>query len=112
MPRILSGTVVSTSMTNTIVVEITRHVPHPLYKKLMKRSKKHKVHVTDEQVTIGQLVKIIETKPISKDKHFKLLTQEVAKKPTKEIKTEKVEATIKTATKKKAVKKSTKEATK
>jgi len=111
MPRILTGTIVSVAMNNTIVVEITRHVPHPLYKKLMKRSKKHKVHVTDEKVNVGELVHIIETKPISKDKHFKLFTKNGGEKVTK-AKTETVEATVATAVSKvtkKAVKKTKKE---
>ena len=106
MAKILTGTVVSTAMQNTIVVEVTRHVPHPLYRKLMKRSKKHKVDVTGESVTVGQLVKIVETKPISKGKHFRLLTQEAKEtKVVKEAKTEEAkEVSTKQNTKKKAAK--------
>lgn len=86
MAKILTGIVVSTAMTNTVVVEVTRHVPHPLYKKLQKRSKKHKADSNGQSVTVGQTVKIIETKPISKGKHFKLYVAQEPVKETKEVK--------------------------
>lgn len=72
MPKVLSGVVTSTSMQDTIVVEVTRRTPHPLYKKLMKRSKKFKVDPAGIEVTVGQQVSIIETRKMSKDKYFKL----------------------------------------
>lgn len=72
MPKVLQGVVTSTSMQNTIVVEVTRRTPHPLYKKLMKRSKKFKVDPAGMDVTVGQQVSIIETRKMSKDKYFKL----------------------------------------
>lgn len=70
--RILTGKVVSTKMTKTIVVEVVRHRLHPLYKKIMKRSKRYKVHNENENVKVGDAVRIVETRPISKEKHFKL----------------------------------------
>jgi small subunit ribosomal protein S17 len=73
MAKILEGTVISTKMQNTIVVEVTRKKPHPLYKKLLKRSKKYKVVTNGETVVVGSTVRIVETKPMSKDKHFVLL---------------------------------------
>ncbi|CAN5128383.1 hypothetical protein BH11PAT1_BH11PAT1_3740 [soil metagenome] len=74
MAKIFSGIITSVAMEKTILVEVTRHVPHPLYRKLMKRSKKHKVDNSEGiEVKVGQTVKIVAVKPISKDKHFKLL---------------------------------------
>jgi small subunit ribosomal protein S17 len=73
MAKVFTGKVVSTSMQKTVVVEVTRLQPHPLYKKLLKRSKNYKVDPADHQVTVGQRVKIGETKQISKDKYFKIL---------------------------------------
>jgi small subunit ribosomal protein S17 len=74
MAKILTGKVVSTKMQNTVVVEVTRMLPHPLYKKLLKRSKNFKVDANGHNVMVGQEVKIQETLPISKDKHFKILS--------------------------------------
>lgn len=73
MARVLTGTVVSTKMTNTIVVEVSWKRPHPLYKKLMKRSSKFKVDPNGLEVVLGDKVKIQETKPMAKDKYFVLL---------------------------------------
>jgi small subunit ribosomal protein S17 len=72
MAKTHKGTVVSVKMQNTAVVEISWKAPHPLYKKLLKRSKKHKVDTAGQEVQVGDVVTIIETKPISKDKHFVL----------------------------------------
>ena len=91
MAKILTGIVVSTGMEKTIVVEVTRHVAHPMYKKLMKRSKKHKAdNSAGIAVKVGQTVSIIETKPISKDKHFRLLNPEVSTSNVAAAKEEKV----------------------
>ena len=77
--RILTGKVTSVKMQDTILVEVTRRVPHPLYKKLLKKSKQFKVDTKgQEKVEVGETVKIVETKPISKTKYFKVL--EVVKK--------------------------------
>lgn len=96
MAKQLTGLVVSNSMQNTIVVEIVRRTPHPLYRKLLKRSKKIKVHTDGQEVVLGTKVTIEETKPISKDKHFLLVTPAVKetavvteKKPVKKTKEEK-----------------------
>ena len=72
MAKTMTGMVVSTGMQQTIVVEVTRKVPHPIYRKLLKRSKKFKVDVNGKTVKIGNSVKIVEIKPMSKDKHFSL----------------------------------------
>jgi small subunit ribosomal protein S17 len=75
--KILSGKVTSIKMQDTILVEVTRRVPHPLYKKLLKKSKRFNVDVKGQDVPeVGKTVKIVETKPISKTKHFKLLEVE------------------------------------
>ena len=72
MAKVLSGKVISTKMQETAIVEVTRFVPHPLYKKLMKRSKKFKVAVNGHELEVGKRVKIVETKPVAKDKYFKV----------------------------------------
>ena len=83
MAKVLSGKVISVKMQDTAVVQVTRFVPHPLYKKLLKRSKNFKVDSKGVELTVGQTVKIVETKPMAKDKHFKILVE------TKGVKVEK-----------------------
>ena len=78
MRRILEGIVVSIKMQKTAVVEVTRRKPHPLYKKLLKRNKRYLVDSGDFSVSLGDKVKIVETRPSSKQKYFKVL--EVLKK--------------------------------
>tara|TARA_Y100000994_G_C15394994_1_gene319132 strand:- start:324 stop:569 length:246 start_codon:yes stop_codon:yes gene_type:complete len=68
--RILSGTVVSSNSNKTIVVKVTRRVKHKLYKKIISRSKKYHVHDEDNIYKVGDSVKIIESKPISKLKSW------------------------------------------
>lgn len=70
MAKMLNGVVVSTAMTQTVVVEVTTQTPHPLYRKLLKRSKKYKVALDGNSVQLGDIVRIIETKPKSKGKYF------------------------------------------
>jgi small subunit ribosomal protein S17 len=86
MAKILVGKVIATKMQDTVIVEVTRRVPHPLYKKLLKRSEKFKVDIKGQEVAVGRTVRIVETKPISKDKHFKLLEVVEAVHKTKEKK--------------------------
>lgn len=71
--RKFEGTVVSIKDKNTPVVEVVRKVPHPLYKKLMKKSKKFKVDAAGAELALGQKVFITEIKPMSKDKYFKVV---------------------------------------
>ncbi|OGH03037.1 MAG: 30S ribosomal protein S17 [Candidatus Levybacteria bacterium RIFCSPHIGHO2_01_FULL_37_17] len=73
MQKKLEGNIVSLKMANTAVVEITRKVAHPLYKKLMKRSKKFKADTAGLNLEVGQKVKIGAIKKMSKDKYFKVL---------------------------------------
>jgi small subunit ribosomal protein S17 len=75
MAKILTGKVVSTKMQDTIIVEVFRRKAHPLYKKLMLRSKKFKVANNGKTVIVGETVKIVETRPVSKDKYFKLMEE-------------------------------------
>ncbi len=72
MPQIKIGTVISNKMSKTIVVKVVSRVKHPLYKKMVTKTKNFKAR--DElALQIGQQVKIVETRPISKDIHFKVL---------------------------------------
>jgi len=72
MPQVKEGVVVSNKMKKTVVVKVNMKVRHPLYKKIIVKSKKFKAR--DEiGVALGQKVKIVETQPFSKDVHFKVL---------------------------------------
>ncbi len=73
MKKIHDGLVVSLNMQKTAVVNVTRRSPHPLYKKLIKRDKKVKVEIGNFLPSIGDRVKIVEVRPISATKHFKIL---------------------------------------
>ena len=72
--RVLRGTVVSTKMTDTITVIVDRYVKHPKYKKFERLSKKFLVHDAGNTAKEGQLVEIRETRPLSKRKHFELVS--------------------------------------
>lgn len=66
------GTVVSTGMEKTIVVEYVNRVPHPAFKKIIKRTKKFYAHDEKEEASVGDKVRIVETRPISKKKCWNL----------------------------------------
>ena len=68
--RILSGTVVSNKPDKTIIVRVTRQVKHPLYKKIIRRSKKFFAHDEKNIFNVGDFVKIQECKPYSKNKSW------------------------------------------
>ena len=68
-----TGVVVSDKMDKTIVVAIRTRVKHPLYGKIMNRTNKIKVHDEENQCGIGDTVKIMETRPLSKDKRWRLV---------------------------------------
>ena len=70
---VLSGVVTSTKMQKTIVVKVTNFVKHPKYQKYQTLTKKYKVHDENGVAKLCDNVKIVETRPISKDKHFKLV---------------------------------------
>ena len=69
---VLRGVVVSNKMDKTVVVSVSRFVKHPKYGKFYSISKKYKAHDENNKCQVGDKVEIIETKPISKDKHFKI----------------------------------------
>lgn len=71
--RVLRGKVVSDKMEKTIVVEISTKKSHPLYGKRVKFSRKFKAHDENNEAKIGDIVEIMETRPLSKDKHFRLV---------------------------------------
>jgi small subunit ribosomal protein S17 len=103
MAKILTGKVISTAMNGVIVVEVTRKTPHPLYKKLMKKSKKFKVAVNGKTAVVGDTVSIRETRPISKDTHFALYEKE-SKATAAKVPAEKKEAAVAKPTVKKTKK--------
>ena len=67
------GKVISDKMDKTIVVAIEDHVKHPLYKKIVKRTYKLKAHDEKNECNIGDTVKVMETRPLSKDKRLRLV---------------------------------------
>lgn len=70
MAKIFSGKVVSSKMQKTVVVLVERKFRHPLYKKVINRHKRYKVHNEKLELKEGDLVRIKEIRPISKEKHF------------------------------------------
>ena len=77
--RLLSGTVVSSNSNKTIVVKVTRRVKHKLYKKIFSRSKKYHAHDEKNKFKVGDIVSIIESKPISKLKSWIVVSNDGAK---------------------------------
>ena len=73
MRKVRTGEVVSTTMDKTAVVELVWKIRHPIYRKQMRRVTKLYLHDPDQQCRVGDLVKIQETRPISKTKHWRLL---------------------------------------
>ena len=67
------GTVVSDKMDKTIVVAVKDSVQHPLYKKILKRTVKFKAHAENNECGIGDRVMIMETRPLSKDKRWRMV---------------------------------------
>ena len=68
-----TGKVVSDKMDKTITVAIEDHVKHPLYGKIVKRTYKLKAHDENNECNIGDTVKVMETRPLSKDKRWRLV---------------------------------------
>ncbi len=67
------GIVVSDKMQKTAVVEVASHYKHPLYKKILKKFKNFKVHDPDNSCGVGDVVKIAETRPLSRTKRWRLV---------------------------------------
>ena len=68
-----TGKVVSDKMDKTIVVAVEDHVKHPLYKKIIKRTYKLKAHDENNECKTGDTVKVMETRPLSKDKRCRMV---------------------------------------
>ncbi|RMD61286.1 MAG: 30S ribosomal protein S17 [Alphaproteobacteria bacterium] len=76
MPRrILQGVVVSDKADKTVIVLVERRVMHPMYKKIIKRSKKYHAHDETNQYKVGDVVRIEECRPISKSKTWRVVGQ-------------------------------------
>lgn len=73
MPKILAGKIVSLKMQKTAVVMVERKVRHPLYQKTVKKTKRYKAHYEQTNLKLGDRVKIQETRPLSKEKHFRII---------------------------------------
>ena len=71
--KVLRGVVISNKMDKTGVVEITRKVPHPLYKKVVTKTSRFKFHDENNECSIGDTIEVMETRPLSKDKYFRLV---------------------------------------
>ena len=71
--RILSGKVVKKSGDKTVSVLVTRQTTHPIYKKIIRVSKKYLAHDANNTITVGENVKIQETKPLSKNKSWEII---------------------------------------
>lgn len=71
----LIGKVVSTKMAKTVVVKVTLQKIHPLYKKIMRQDRKYKAHNENSDIKEGDTVKIVETKPYSKETSYKVVSK-------------------------------------
>ena len=71
--KVRQGLVVSDKMDKTIEVAIERRVPHPVYGKMVTKTKRLKAHDESNSAKVGDTVRIVETRPLSKDKRFRLL---------------------------------------
>ena len=72
--KVRTGKVTSNKMDKTIVVAIEEHVKHPLYNKVVKRTYKLKAHDENNECNIGDTVRVMETRPLSKDKRWRLVS--------------------------------------
>ncbi len=71
--RVIQGVVVSDKMDKTRVVQIERLVKHPLYKKYIKRSRKFMMHDENNETRVGDVVRMMETRPLSRHKRWRLV---------------------------------------
>lgn len=71
--KVRQGKVVSAAGDKTCVVEVTERKPHPVYKKMMTRTKKFYAHDENNETGVGDVVRIMETRPLSKMKHWRLI---------------------------------------
>lgn len=75
--KVMSGKVVSDKMDKTIVVQVDRRVKHPAYKKYVNRSTRYKAHDENNECAVGDVVVIAESRPLSKDKRWRLQSVKV-----------------------------------
>lgn len=73
MKKVLTGVVVSDKMQKTVIVSIQRKVAHSLYGKLIKITKRYKADTNNMEIKVGSIVKMEETRPLSRGKHFKVI---------------------------------------
>lgn len=78
--KVLKGTVISDKMDKTAVVKVTRFVKHAKYQKYLKISKNFKAHDENNAAKVGDTVLITQTRPMSKDKHFAIVSSNVEEK--------------------------------
>lgn len=71
--HVLSGTVMAKRDDKTVMVEVINSFRHPLYRKAVKKTKRYAVHNILKDIAVGDSVRIVETRPISKTKHFQVL---------------------------------------
>ena len=71
--KTMTGVVVSNKMDKTVVIKVERRFSHPVFKKVVKTTKKYKVHDEKNECLEGDLVRIQETRPLSKEKRWRLL---------------------------------------
>lgn len=71
-PKVLRGVIVSDKMDKTVVVKVDRYVKHQKYQKYYTISKKYKAHDENNAHKVGEIVEIVESKPLSKDKSFRV----------------------------------------
>ena len=90
--RVLTGTIVSDKTDKTVVVKVERRVKHPLYGKIIKRSKKYHAHDEGNEFKVGETVRIEETRPISKLKTWRVLERIGGEAAPAAVEIEEVEA--------------------
>ncbi len=71
--KVMIGTVVSNKMDKTIVVSVETNVKHKIYNKIVKRTYKLKAHDENNECNVGDIVKVMETRPLSRDKRWRLV---------------------------------------
>ncbi|MBX5467832.1 MAG: 30S ribosomal protein S17 [Firmicutes bacterium] len=71
--KVREGKVVSNKMQKTVVVAVESLVPHPLYGRRIRRTKKYKAHDEENQCQVGDIVRIVETRPLSKEKRWRVV---------------------------------------
>jgi small subunit ribosomal protein S17 len=71
--KVMQGTVVSSAMDKTVVVAVETRKPHPLYKKIVRSTSKYKAHDESNACAVGDVVRIMETRPLSRTKHWRLV---------------------------------------